>query len=44
MILCFYMMLQLPAETWIASSIWFALGLLIYFGYGIRHSRLNDQA
>ena len=30
-LLCFYMMLQLPAETWIASSIWFALGLIIYF-------------
>ncbi|MCM6795932.1 APC family permease [Levilactobacillus brevis] len=43
-LLCFYMMLQLPAETWIASSIWFALGLIIYFSYGLRHSRLNDQA
>ncbi|WP_203640937.1 APC family permease [Levilactobacillus andaensis] len=42
-LLCFYMMLQLPAETWIASSIWFALGLVIYFSYGLRHSRLNDQ-
>lgn len=41
--LCFYMMLQLPAETWIASSIWFALGLLIYLTYGVHHSRLNDQ-
>ncbi|TYB00448.1 amino acid permease [Lactobacillus sp. SL9-6] len=43
-LLCFYMMLQLPAETWIASSIWFALGLIIYFSYSLRHSRLNDQA
>ncbi|MGX6428630.1 APC family permease [Levilactobacillus yonginensis] len=42
-LLCFGMMLQLPAETWIASSIWFALGLVIYFSYGLRHSRLNDQ-
>ncbi|MDT6981153.1 amino acid permease [Levilactobacillus zymae] len=42
-LLCFYMMLQLPAETWIASSIWFALGLVIYLTYGLRHSRLNDQ-
>lgn len=42
-LLCFYMMLQLPAETWIASSIWFAIGLVIYFSYGLRHSRLNDQ-
>ncbi|CAJ1228984.1 APC family permease [Levilactobacillus zymae] len=43
-LLCFYMMLQLPAETWIASTIWFALGLVIYLTYGLRHSRLNDQA
>ncbi|MCW3777687.1 APC family permease [Levilactobacillus namurensis] len=42
-LLCFYMMLQLPAETWIASSIWFALGLVIYLTYGVRHSRLNNQ-
>ncbi|KRO01268.1 amino acid transporter [Levilactobacillus paucivorans] len=42
-LLCFGMMLQLPAETWIASSIWFALGLVIYFSYGLHHSRLNDQ-
>ncbi|GEO68824.1 APC family permease [Levilactobacillus acidifarinae] len=42
-LLCFYMMLQLPAETWIASTIWFALGLVIYLTYGLRHSRLNDQ-
>lgn len=43
-LLCFYMMLQLPAETWIASTIWFALGLVIYLTYGLRHSRLNDQS
>lgn len=42
-LLCFGMMLHLPAETWIASSIWFALGLVIYFTYGLRHSRLNDD-
>ena len=35
------MMTQLSAETWLASLAWFVLGLLIYFGYGIRHSRMN---
>ncbi|MCM8610096.1 MULTISPECIES: amino acid permease [Lactiplantibacillus] len=40
-LLCLFMMTQLSAETWLASLAWFVLGLLIYFGYGIRHSRMN---
>ncbi|MFC6181144.1 amino acid permease [Lactiplantibacillus daowaiensis] len=42
-LLCIFMMTQLSAETWVASIIWFVLGLIIYFGYGIRHSKMNQD-
>ncbi|MFB9768890.1 amino acid permease [Lactiplantibacillus modestisalitolerans] len=42
-VLCVFMMTQLSLETWVASLIWFVLGLLIYFGYGVHHSRMNQD-
>ena len=39
--ICGYMMYGLPADTWIRLGVWMGLGLLIYFGYGMKHSRLG---
>jgi basic amino acid/polyamine antiporter, APA family len=37
-----YLMLQLPKDTWIRLIIWMGIGLLIYFVYGIRKSRIHE--
>jgi APA family basic amino acid/polyamine antiporter len=39
---CLFMMLYLPAETWIRLIIWMLIGLAVYFFYGSKHSRLRD--
>ena len=36
----FYLMLNLPAATWIRFGIWMVLGLVVYFAHGRRKSRL----
>ena len=39
---CLYLMFQLPAITWKRFAIWLVLGLVLYFAYGSRHSRLRN--
>jgi len=42
-VLCFYLMTNLAVETWIFFAIWLVIGMIIYFAYGQRHSRLNEK-
>ena len=41
---CVYLMTQLPRLTWIRFGLWLVAGLLIYFLYSVRHSRLRQRA
>jgi APA family basic amino acid/polyamine antiporter len=41
---CFYLMYKLPGITWIRFGIWLLVGLVLYFMYGSKHSRLRNPA
>jgi APA family basic amino acid/polyamine antiporter len=38
---CLWLMANLPGETWARFLIWMVIGVVLYFGYGRRHSRFN---
>jgi APA family basic amino acid/polyamine antiporter len=42
-LLCFYLMLNLTGDTWIRFLIWMAIGIVVYFAYGRRNSRLSER-
>jgi APA family basic amino acid/polyamine antiporter len=43
MLTCGYLMWKQPRVTWIRFALWLAVGLILYFSYGRRRSRLRDR-
>lgn len=39
---CLYMMCELGISNWIGFGIWLAVGLIVYFAYGYKHSKLGN--
>ncbi|MGV9314323.1 amino acid permease [Streptomyces sp. NPDC003691] len=39
-----WLMLNLPAETWLRFGLWMVLGVVVYYAYGRKHSRLGKAA
>ncbi len=40
--ICFYLMTELGTTTWTGFIIWLSIGLICYFLYGRRNSKLNS--
>jgi hypothetical protein len=37
---CLYLMIEIPPKSWLVFFGWMSFGLLIYFGYGWKKSKL----
>lgn len=43
MITCLYLLTGMTADNWMWFAIWFLLGLVVYFLYGYKHSKLAQS-
>ncbi len=41
---CGYLMTELGITNWIRFGLWLVIGLIVYFFYGVRHSKLSHAA
>jgi APA family basic amino acid/polyamine antiporter len=41
-VFCGVLIAGLNWETWVRFAVWFALGLVVYFTYGAKHSTLGN--
>lgn len=41
--MCVWLLIHLPGVTWLAFTLWSAVGLVVYFGYGRRRSLLDND-
>lgn len=44
MLCCAYLMIEIPMQSWILFFAWMALGLVIYFTYSVKNSKLSQGA
>jgi basic amino acid/polyamine antiporter, APA family len=42
-LMCVYLMTDLPVDTWIRFVVWLVVGMLIYVFYGYKHSKLRTR-
>ncbi|WP_232821727.1 APC family permease [Desertihabitans aurantiacus] len=43
-LICLYLMLNLNLDTWIRFVVWLLIGVVVYFAWSRRHSRLNQTS
>ena len=41
-VISLYLMASLPWHTWMRLFVWLAIGMIVYFGYGRKHSKAAD--
>jgi basic amino acid/polyamine antiporter, APA family len=41
---CMYLMIEIPTKSWMVFFGWMAIGLIIYFLYGYRKSKLANES